>query len=150
MKLLVINGPNMNLLGMREPELYGDRTLADLEDRLETHAKACGAELECYQSNHEGALVDRLQQAWRDGVDGIVFNPAAYTHTSVALLDTLKAIRIPTVEVHLTKIEEREDFRRVSLIREAVIATVSGEGFPGYIRAMDILIQYLGENRVKR
>ena len=146
MKLLVLNGPNLNLLGLREPEIYGRRSYADLERFLQACAEEVGAELDCFQSNHEGVLVDRIQQAL--GVyDGIVFNPAAYTHTSVALLDALKAVGIPTVEVHLSDPDAREEFRRVSLVRAACVKTVSGLGFESYRQAILFLAELLREER---
>ena len=139
MKLLVLNGPNLNLLGSREPEQYGTETYEDLCRQIRRHADAPGAEVTILQSNHEGTLVDLIQEAL--GVyDGIVLNPAAYTHTSVALLDALKAVRIPTVEVHISDVTKREAFRQVSYVREACIATVAGHGFRGYLEAMDLLL----------
>ena len=139
MKLLVLNGPNLNLLGSREPEQYGTETYEALCRRLRRHAAALGVEVTILQSNHEGTLVDLIQEAL--GVyDGIVLNPAAYTHTSVALLDALKAVRIPTVEVHISDVTKREAFRQVSYVREACSATVAGHGFRGYLEAMDLLL----------
>lgn len=144
MRILVLNGPNMNMLGVREPGLYGARTYADLVDMIREEADRLGVEVECVQSNHEGALVDAIQQAYRDGTDGIVLNPAAYTHTSVAILDALKAVGIPTVEVHITDPDTREDFRRVSYVREAVIATIRGHGTEGYLEALRLLVERYG------
>lgn len=141
MKLLVINGPNLNMLGIREPDIYGKSTYNDLLGMLEEHAKTIGVEIECFQSNHEGAIVDKIQAAYFEKVDGIVMNPAAYTHTSVAIADALKAVRIPTVEVHISNVDAREDFRRVSYVRDIAVATVSGKGFAGYLEAMDILVK---------
>lgn len=139
MKLLVLNGPNLNLLGSREPEQYGTETYEDLCRQIRRHADALVVEVTILQSNHEGTLVDLIQEAL--GVyDGIVLNPAAYTHTSVALLDALKAVRIPTVEVHISDVTKREAFRQVSYVREACIATVAGHGFRGYLEAMDLLL----------
>ena len=140
MKLLVINGPNLNMLGIREPDIYGKSTYADLIAKIEAHAKELSVEVECFQSNHEGAIVDRLQAAYFEKVDGIVMNPAAYTHTSVAIADALKAICIPTVEVHISKVDEREAFRRISYVRDVAVATISGKGFDGYLEAMDLLV----------
>lgn len=141
MKILVINGPNLNMLGIREPEIYGSDTYDELCRQIRRHAEKLGAEVEIYQSNHEGDLVDRIQAAY--GVyDGLVLNPAAYTHTSIALLDVLKAVGIPAVEVHLSDVNSREDFRRVSYIRQACIATISGHGIGGYLEAMELLIDY--------
>ena len=141
MKLLIINGPNINFLGIREPAIYGSTTYKDLCGILETWCADAGASCELFQSNHEGAIVDRIQQAWFDGVDGIVMNPAAYTHTSVAILDALKATAIPTVEVHISDVSAREDFRQRSFVRATCIATVMGKGFDGYCEAMDILLK---------
>ena len=142
MKIYVLNGPNLNLLGIREPAHYGSTTYAQLVEMLEGHGKEIDAEVICRQSNHEGVLVDRIQAAY-GVVDGIVFNPAAYTHTSIALLDALKAVGIPTVEVHLSQVEKREAYRQVSYVREACIATVTGEGIQGYLHAMDLLLSHL-------
>ena len=142
MKLLVINGPNINMLGKREPEIYGTGTYADLVDIIKNHAAECGVEVGFFQSNHEGALVDIIQEALGE-YDGIVINPAAYTHTSVALLDAVKAVGIPTVEVHISDPDKREEFRHISYIRLGCIATVKGKGFAGYLEAMDILIEKL-------
>ena len=141
MRILVLNGPNMNLLGVREPELYGGRTYADLLDMISAEADRLGADVEFVQSNHEGALVDAIQQAYFDKTDGIIFNPAAYTHTSVALLDALKATGIPTVEVHVTDPDAREDFRRVSYVRQAAVATIRGHGLEGYLEALRLLVE---------
>ena len=138
MKILVINGPNLNFLGIREPGIYGKHTFADLLTMLDAWGKDLGVEVEQYQSNHEGDLVDKIQWAYGK-VDGIVINPAAYTHTSVAILDAVKSVSIPTVEIHISKVEEREDFRQVSFIRQACIGTVTGLGTDGYLRAIDRL-----------
>ena len=146
MKLLVLNGPNLNLLGLREPEIYGKRSYADLERFLNACAGEIGAELEIFQSNHEGALVDKIQEAY-GAFDGILFNPAAYTHTSVALLDALKAVGIPTVEVHLSDPDAREAFRRVSYVRAACLKTFSGLGFESYRQGMAFLASYLRGER---
>ena len=143
-KLLILNGPNLNMLGIREPEHYGSESYADLVELCKDHAKKLGVSVECRQSNHEGDLVDYIQEAYFEGVNGIVINPAAYTHTSVALLDALKSVQIPTVEVHISKVEEREDFRQISFVRAACIATVTGHGFAGYTEAMDILMERIG------
>ncbi len=140
MKILVINGPNLNMLGIREPDHYGRETYADLIKKIEAHANAKGITVKCLQSNHEGDLVDYIQSAY-GAFDGIVINPGAYTHTSVAILDAVKSVSVPTVEVHISKVDEREDFRRVSYIRTACIATVSGHGTDGYLEAMDLLIE---------
>lgn len=140
MKILVINGPNLNMLGIREPDIYGKADYASLCALINRHANERGIEAEIYQSNHEGSLVDKIQSAY--GVfDGIVINPAAYTHTSVALLDALKAVGIPTVEVHISDVSKREDFRQISYVRSACIATISGHGFDGYTEAIDLLAE---------
>ena len=139
MKLLVVNGPNLNMLGVREPDIYGAQTYAELCRRVKEHAEERGVSVELYQSNHEGDLIDRIQLAYGT-VDGIVINPGGYTHTSVALLDAVKAVGVPTVEVHISDVSKREDFRQVSYIRAACIATIAGHGFDGYLEAMDLLI----------
>lgn len=139
MKFLVLNGPNINMLGIREPSVYGAATYRDLCALIEEHAAAVGVDVELYQSNHEGNLVDKIQAAYGT-VDGIVFNPAAYTHTSVAILDALKAVSIPTVEVHISDVSKREEFRQVSYIRPYCVATIAGHGFAGYTEAMDLLL----------
>lgn len=139
MNLLVINGPNLNFLGIREPQHYGAETYDALLEKLRVYCREKQIGVEFYQSNHEGALVDRIQQAYFDGVDGIIINPGAYTHTSVALLDAVKAVSIPTVEVHISAVEQREAFRQVSYIRSACIATITGHGTDGYLMAVDRL-----------
>ena len=137
-KILVLNGPNLNLLGIREPNLYGKSTYSDLIRFVEDAAKKLDVEVTVLQSNHEGTLVDHIQAAL--GVyDGIVLNPAAYTHTSIALLDALKAVSLPTVEVHLTDVNAREEFRKISYVLHACIATISGHGFDGYAEALRLL-----------
>ena len=140
MKILIINGPNLNMLGIREPDHYGRETYADLVEKIQRHCAARGVEVELYQSNHEGALVDAIQGAYGTA-DGIVINPGAYTHTSIALLDAVQAVGLPTVEVHISKVEEREDFRQVSYIRAACAKTITGHGTDGYIEAIDYLIE---------
>lgn len=143
MKILVLNGPNINLLGLREPDIYGRQTYAQLVGLIEEHCRQRGIFACCRQSNYEGQLVEWIQQAY--GVfDGIVINPAAYTHTSVALLDAVKAVAIPTVEVHISDVSAREDFRQVSYIRAACLATVSGRGLAGYLEAIDLLCSQPG------
>lgn len=144
MKILVINGPNLNMLGIREPDIYGKATYSDLVELVKSAASRLGVEAAFFQSNHEGALVDAIQEAY--GVcDGIIINPAAYTHTSVALLDALKSVGIPAVEVHISDVTTREDFRQVSYVRQACIATVMGKGFEGYVEAMEILYEKISE-----
>ena len=140
MKILVINGPNLNMLGIREPDHYGRQTYADLVDKIERHCEKKGIEVKLLQSNHEGDLVDMIQGAYGTA-DGIVINPGAYTHTSIAILDALKAVGIPTVEVHISKVEEREDFRQISYVRLACVKTITGHGTDGYIEAIDFLIE---------
>ena len=140
MKLLVINGPNLNFLGIREPEVYGTETYADLVAMIREKAEEVNCEIEVFQSNHEGALVDRIQEAF-GSTDGIVINPGAYTHTSIALLDALKAVAIPAVEVHISDVSKREAFRSVSYIRDACIGSVIGHGTDGYLEAVDMLIE---------
>ena len=141
MKLLVINGPNLNMLGIREPDIYGKQTYEALLELIGNHAAARGVEVSFFQSNHEGAIVDAIQQAYFDKVDGIVINPAAYTHTSVAFLDALKAVAIPTVEVHISDINSRDEFRKHSYISPVCVATICGKGFNGYLEAMDLLLK---------
>ena len=143
MKILVINGPNLNFLGIREPGIYGKNTFADLLALLEDTAKELGVELEQYQSNHEGDLVDKIQWAYGK-VDGIVINPAAYTHTSVAILDALKAVSIPAVEVHISDVDAREPFRQISYAGMACEKTIKGHGFLGYREAMQYLVKTYG------
>lgn len=140
MKILVLNGPNINMLGIREPDIYGKETYDDLCQKVKNYAKKKGVEVKLFQSNHEGDLVDEIQAAYNK-FDGIVINPAAYTHTSVALLDAVKAVGIKTVEVHISDVGSREDFRQTSYIRKAAVATVSGLGTDGYLKAMDILAE---------
>jgi len=141
-KILVLNGPNLNLLGLREPDIYGKQDYAALTALLEETARRLDVELSVMQSNHEGVLVDAIQAAW--GVyDGIVINPAAYTHTSVAILDALKAVGIPTVEVHLSDISRRESFRQFSYVSLAASKTIAGKGFAGYVEAMEYLQEVL-------
>lgn len=143
MKLYIINGPNLNMLGIREPEHYGLGTYKDLCQKIKTHGEKNNIELVFFQSNHEGDLVDKIQEAYFEKADGIVINPGAYTHTSVALLDAVKSTKLPTVEVHISKVEEREDFRQISFIRNACVKTITGEGFDGYLHAIDFLVEYL-------
>ncbi len=140
MKILVINGPNMNLLGLREPDIYGRQTYSDLVAVLQRRADELGVEISFVQSNHEGDLVDAIQGAYPD-TDGIIINPAAYTHTSVAILDAVKAVAIPTVEVHMSDVKSRDAFRQVSYIRQACVATFMGKGFGSYIEALELLVQ---------
>lgn len=145
MKLLVLNGPNLNMLGIREKNIYGAETYEDLKDLIEKTFAENGIEGEIYQSNHEGDLVDRIQQAYFDGTDGIVINPAAYTHTSVAILDALKAVMLPAVEVHISDVSQREDFRQISYAGKACVKTIMGKGFQGYVEAIRFLMEYKKE-----
>ena len=141
MKILVINGANLNMLGIREPEVYGKETYKDLCNLITSYCNENNIDVEIYQSNHEGDLVDKIQQAYFNKVDGIVINPGAYTHTSIALLDALKAVSINTIEVHISNVNDREDFRKISYVRLACINTISGLGFEGYIKAIDELVK---------
>ena len=140
MKILIINGPNLNLLGLREPDIYGKRTYADLVEMIRAEADRLDVAIEFVQSNHEGALVDAIQGAYRSA-DGIVINPGAYTHTSVALLDAVKAVGVPTVEVHISDPDTREEFRKTSYIRAACVASIKGHGLEGYLEALRLLVQ---------
>ena len=140
MKILVINGPNLNMLGIREPGIYGSETYATLLEKISAHAEKRGVSAEFFQSNHEGALVDRIQEAFGN-TDGIVINPGADTHPTIALRDALKAVGIPAVEVHISDVSKREEFRSVSYIRAACVGSVIGHGTDGYLEAMDMLIE---------
>ena len=140
MNILVINGPNLNMLGIREPEIYGKATSADLCALIEAHAEKLGIRVAVYQSNHEGDLVDAIQQAYGKQ-DGIIINPGAYTHTSIALLDALNAVSIPAVEVHISDPDSRDEFRKISYVRAACVKTIKGQGFDGYLEAMDFLAE---------
>ena len=137
MKILVINGPNLNMLGLREPQIYGNQNYQDLCEMINKHCKEKGIEVEIFQSNHEGVIVDKIQSAY-NVFDGIVINPAAYTHTSVAILDALKAVNIPAVEVHISDVDSREDFRQISFVRNYCFKTISGKGLAGYLQAIDL------------
>ena len=141
MNILVLNGPNLNMLGIREPGIYGRGTYEDLQSLIRAHAQKRGVNISFYQSNHEGELVDAIQQAYYDGTDGIIFNPAAYTHTSVAILDALKAVSIPTVEVHISDVNTREEFRHFSYVSLAAKKTIIGHGTDGYLEAVDWLLE---------
>ena len=142
MKLLILNGPNLNLLGLREPEIYGKTTYKDLTKLIKAHAEKEGVTVRFYQSNYEGALVTKIQRA-KGRFDGIVINPGAYTHTSIALLDALKAASLPTIEVHISDPDTREEFRKTSYIRAACLATVKGKGLAGYTEAITLLKEKL-------
>jgi 3-dehydroquinate dehydratase-2 len=140
MKLFIINGPNLNMLGLREPEHYGSTNYVQLVEMITAYCNERGIEAVCKQSNHEGDLVDYIQAAYFEGADGIVINPGAYTHTSIAILGAVKSVKLPTVEVHISKVEEREDFRQVSYIRAACVKTITGHGVKGYLEAIDWLV----------
>ena len=139
MKVLILNGPNINFLGIREPEIYGKTTYEDMLKIIGEYADKQEIEVSFYQSNHEGDLVDAIQRAYFDKIDGIVINPAAYTHTSIAILDALKAVGIVTVEVHLSAVEKREDFRQISYVSRYASKTITGQGVNGYLMALDYL-----------
>ena len=141
MKILVINGPNLNMLGIREKGIYGDKDYKALLRCIKDGAKQKGVKVKCYQSNYEGAIVTKIQRAYKK-IDGIIINPGAYTHTSIAILDALKSVQIPTVEVHISAIEKREDFRQFSYVSKYAFKTITGEGFDGYIHAIQELIDY--------
>ncbi|MBN2645156.1 MAG: type II 3-dehydroquinate dehydratase [Desulfuromonadaceae bacterium] len=143
MKICVIHGPNLNLLGTREPGIYGSETLADMNEQLRAAGLEHQVEVECFQSNHEGAIVDRIHQAAREGVDGLIINPAAYTHTSVAIRDAVAGVALPTVEVHLSNVHARESFRHQSFLAPVAIAQLCGFGSFGYRLALDGLLHYL-------
>lgn len=143
MKLLVINGPNLNMLGLREPDIYGKKTYNDLENYIKEVCAGQNIEVDIFQSNHEGDIVDTIQKSYYNGVDAIVINPAAYTHTSVAILDALKAVALPAVEVHLSDVRTREDFRQISYAGMACIKTYMGLGFEGYRQAILYLKDHL-------
>ena len=145
MKLLILNGANINMLGIREPDIYGRQTFQDLINSVQAHADEKGVQVEFYQSNHEGDLVDAIQKAYFDGTDGMVFNPGAYTHTSLAIADAVKAVGIPTVEVHISAVEKREAFRQVSYIRDVCVHTITGQGIAGYNQAVDFLTENYGK-----
>ncbi len=146
MKFLVINGPNLNMLGIREPEIYGSKTYTALVEMIKEKCKSEQINVEIYQSNHEGSIVDKIQAAYGN-TDGIVINPAAYTHTSVAILDALKAVAIPTVEVHISDVDSREPFRSISYVALTAIATIKGHGFDGYLEAIDVLKAHLSSTK---
>lgn len=147
MKVLVLNGPNINFLGIREPEIYGTTTYDGMVKIISDYAKEKGIEVSFYQSNHEGDLVDAIQGAYYDKIDGIVINPAAYTHTSIAILDALKAVGIKTVEVHLSAVEKRESFRQISYVGMYASKTVTGQGVQGYLTALDYLKELQNEKK---
>lgn len=147
MKILVINGPNLNMLGIREPDIYGKSTYAELCGMIEVYCKEKNVEVEIYQSNYEGDIVTKIQKAFGN-TDGIVINPAAYTHTSVAILDALKAVAIRAIEVHISDVSKREGFRSISYVREYCEKTIAGHGFNGYLEAIDMLLAPPAEKRI--
>ncbi len=150
MKILVIHGPNLNLLGVREPDIYGVLTMDEINRRISSEAEKCGVEIDFYQSNHEGAIVDRIQECM-GRVDGIVMNPAAYTHYSIAIRDAIAAVKVPTVEVHLSEIQEREEFRHVSVIRDVCVKQIAGKGVDSYLEALRYLAsEFLPEKEENR
>lgn len=140
MKILVINGPNLNFLGIREKGIYGTQDYNDLVDMIQDKAQKAGCEIECFQSNHEGAIIDRIQEAYFDGTEGIVINPGAYTHYSYAIRDALASITVPKVEIHISDITQREEFRRISVTKEACDYQIYGHGLDGYLMAIDFII----------
>ena len=140
MKILVINGPNLNFLGIREPDIYGKQDYAYLVNMIESYAKEKGFEVECYQSNHEGAIIDRIQQAYYEKVDGIVINPGAYTHYSYAIHDALASVSMKKIEIHISNVNERESFRQISVTLPACDGQIVGEGLKGYISAIDMIL----------
>ena len=144
-KILLINGPNLNMLGIRKPEIYGRTTLNDIEKELIAYAEKNNCILSCFQSNHEGAIIDELHKAYGN-TDGIIINPGAYTHYSYAIRDAIESVMIPTVEIHLSDIHSREDFRKISVIQPVALAQISGHGKDGYRMAFDCLLEYLENN----
>ena len=144
MKILVINGPNLNLLGLREPSIYGNNNYGALKKAVKNRAKELNVKVKIVQSNYEGKIIDIIQSAYKK-YDGIIINPAGYTHTSVAILDAVKAVQIPTVEVHISKVGEREDFRQISFVREYAFKTITGKGINGYLEAIEELIKKLSK-----
>jgi 3-dehydroquinate dehydratase-2 len=148
-RLLVLHGPNLNLLGTREPEVYGRTTLADIDLALTERARAAGAELSTFQSNHEGALVDRIQAARHEAVDFVLINPAAYTHTSVAIRDALAGVDLPFIEIHLSNVHRREAFRHHSYFSDLAVAVICGLGWKGYLYALDFALERLAEQTAK-
>lgn len=144
MKILFINGVNLNMLGIREKALYGDKDYNSLVKHIKLNAKKKGVKAKCYQSNYEGDIVCAIQKAYKK-YDGIVINPGAYTHTSIAILDALKSVNIPTVEVHITDVDSREEYRKISFVKEYAIKTITGKGFDGYVEAIDLLIEHVNK-----
>lgn len=146
MKILILNGPNLNLLGLREPAIYGAQTYDDLVQQIREHAATLSVDVKFYQSNHEGDLVDAIHRAYFEKFDGIVFNPAAYTHTSIAIADAIQSVSIPTVEVHISDIRKREAFRQISYVKDVCVKSILGEGFRGYCMALDYLVKQGGSH----
>jgi len=141
MKILVINGPNLNFLGIREKQVYGEQTYDDLLEMISKKSSMCGCQTEVFQSNHEGAIIDRIQDAFYDHTEGIIINPGAYTHYSYAIRDALATIQFPKIEVHISDIQNREEFRKISVTAEVCNAQIFGQGLDGYLQAMDILLK---------
>lgn len=141
MKILVINGPNLNFLGIRNPDVYGKEDYDFLLDKIRAHCREVEVEVDFYQSNHEGDIIDRLQQAYHEGIEGIVINPGAYTHYSYAIRDAISSVSIDTVEVHISDIHKREDFRKVSVTEDVCVAQISGKGLDGYAEGIDYLLK---------
>lgn len=147
MKILIINGPNINMLGIREPQIYGEQTYAELIKTINEYAEKRKIAIETFQSNHEGDIVDKIQNAYFNGTEGIIINPAAYTHTSIAIYDAIKAVKLPTIEVHISAVDNREDFRKNNFIRPACLTSIIGNGFEGYTEAIDRLAVYLQQGK---
>ena len=148
MRILVLNGPNMNLLGIREPSVYGVVSYQKMLDTIYDYGRKNNVEVRCFQSNHEGAIVDMIHNAYRQRYDGLIINPAAYTHTSIAIRDALKAVNIPTVEIHMSDVNEREEFRKIDYIKDVVKHSIVGHGVNGYLEAVDYLKNLLKDNAV--
>lgn len=147
MKILIINGPNLNFLGIRDKEIYGSRSYEDLKAMLKEHAEKTGVQIECFQSNHEGAIIDRIQEAYDDGTNGIVINPGAYSHYSYAIRDALDSYHtFPKVEIHISDISSRDEFRRTSVTSPVCDRTIMGEGLNGYLHAMDVISELSGKD----
>lgn len=147
MKLMIINGPNINMLGIREKNIYGNVSYLDLLDKINIWAKELGVDVNCFQSNHEGEIIDFIQKAYFDKYDGIIINPAGYTHTSIAILDALKSVNLPVIEVHISDIYSREEFRKKSFIKEACLTSIIGHGIEGYHMALELMQKELKERK---
>ncbi len=146
LRIMIINGPNINMVGIRERNIYGNESYEDLLATIDRYCAERDIEVSCRQSNHEGDLIDWIQEAWFEGYDGVAINPGGYTHTSIALMDAVKAIApLPVVEVHLSAVNEREEYRKVSYIREACLTCIAGEGFGSYLKAIDRIVEFCGK-----